>query len=67
MDIERATERDFDAVKRITQTTIRKIYPKYYPAGAVNFFADHHSDESIARDIAGGKVYLLNIGGEYKV
>lgn len=54
---------DFESVKRIVQTTIRSVYPRYYPSGAVDFFARHHSDESIAADIAGGKVYLLKAGG----
>ena len=50
---------DFEVVKHITQTTIRTVYPKYYPQGAVDFFSAHHSDERIAFDIAGGFVYLL--------
>lgn len=66
MDIRRAATQDFDSVKNITQTTIREIYPRYYPAGAVDFFAKHHSDENIVKDIAGGKVYLLRVDGEDK-
>ena len=31
--------------------------------GAVDFFARHHSDENIARDISNRKVYLLNVEG----
>lgn len=54
--------RDFDDVKKITQTTIMQIYPIYYPAGAVDFFSKHHSDEHIREDISKGKVYLLNDG-----
>lgn len=64
MDIVLATEKDFDAVKRITQTTIKAIYPKYYPTGAVDFFIKHHSDENISRDIADRKVYLLCVDGK---
>ena len=54
-----AKEGDFEIVKQITQTTIREIYPKYYPAGAVKFFSEHHSDEKIMSDINAKIVYLL--------
>ena len=50
---------DFETVRQITQETIRAVYPAYYPAGAVDFFCRHHSDESIRADITSGKVYLL--------
>ncbi len=33
-----------------------EIYPMYYLHGAVLFFAEHHSDENIMRDIRTGKV-----------
>ena len=62
MEIVLAQKDDFDIVKMITQTTIKKVYPKYYPAGAVEFFLKHHSDEHIKADISEGKVYLLNDG-----
>ena len=59
MKIIQATADDFETIKQITQTTIRAIYPRYYPAGAVDYFCRHHSDESIKADIASGKVYLF--------
>lgn len=59
MNIRKADEKDFDTVKKIAQETIREIYPKYYPQGAVLFFSEHHSDENILRDIRSGIVYLL--------
>ena len=59
MKIIQAAAGDFEAVKRITRDTIREIYPRYYPAGAVDFFCRHHSDDRITADIASGKVYLL--------
>ena len=37
-----AKEYDFETVKDITQTTIKLVYPKYYPEGAVQFFCNHH-------------------------
>ena len=59
MNIRIANEFDFEYVKRITQTTIKAVYPKYYPAGAVLFFCDHHSDEKILEDIKANRVYLI--------
>lgn len=50
---------DLETVKSITYTTISEIYPHYYPAGAVRFFLDHHSDANIRADIESGIVYLL--------
>lgn len=63
MEIRKAEEKDFEIVKRITQTTIRTVYPKYYPTGAVEFFSQHHSDERILRDIEAGIVYVLTDEG----
>ena len=59
MIIRNADENDFDAVKEITKKTIKEIYPKYYPEGAVRYFLDHHSDEKITGDINKGTVYIL--------
>ena len=58
-----AQEKDLADVRYITQTTIRSVYPHYYPAGAVRFFSEHHSDEHILADLKGGKVYLLESEG----
>ena len=59
MKIIRADITDLETVKHITYTTIKEIYPRYYPKGAVDFFIAHHSEENIRRDIADGKVYLI--------
>ena len=64
MDIRIASKKDFESVKHITQTTIKTVYPKYYPAGAVQFFCDHHSDERILEDIKASKVYLIEDEGK---
>ncbi len=55
---------DLDIVRKITGSTIKSIYPRYYPAGAVEFFLMHHSDEHIVTDISDGRVYVLYEGGE---
>ena len=59
MIIRQAEQSDLKTVRYITQVTIWSVYPKYYPAGAVQFFSGHHSDEKIAADIDKGIVYLL--------
>ena len=62
MIITKADKTDLDTVKTITCTTIQEIYPHYYPAGAVEFFLHHHSDENIRKDIDSGRVYLCRNG-----
>ena len=64
MRLVKANISDPDDVRRITQTTIMAVYPKYYPAGAVEFFRKHHSDEKIKADIEAGYVYILEYEGE---
>lgn len=59
MKIVKATRDDLDTVRSVTQDTIREVYPKYYPQGAVRFFAEHHSDDRIISDIEEGNVFLL--------
>lgn len=58
MDIRQAALTDLDTIKSISVTTISKIYPHYYPKGAVNFFLEHHREENILNDIEKGAVFL---------
>lgn len=58
MSIKLAQQSDSGIVKVITHTTIKEIYPHYYSNGAVAFFLNHHSDESIASDISNDCVFL---------
>ena len=58
MKIIPATPADFETVREITQETIRTVYPRYYPAGAVEFFLAHHNDAAIERDIRKNIVFL---------
>ena len=59
MRIEKATLDSLPFVEKITQETIDRMYPKYYPAGAVDFFRHHHNSTAICNDINNGAVYLL--------
>ena len=58
-----AQPKDADIVYEITQVTIDAVYPKYYPAGAVEFFRQHHSMDRIIENIQKGYVYLLVVDG----
>ena len=59
MEIVSAKRDDLGIVRKITGSTIKSIYPRYYPTGAVEFFLSHHSDAHILSDISDGKVYVL--------
>lgn len=58
MNIRRAELSDCDTIKKITVATISEIYPDYYPKGAVDFFLEHHNDDSIINDIKKSRVFL---------
>ncbi len=46
-------------IHHVLHTTIRTIYPKYYPEEVVDFFCRHHSTEHIAEGIASGNMGVL--------
>lgn len=52
-----------DKITELVRKTIKAVYPKYYPAGAVEFFLAHHKPEKIASDIEAGKVYVIEQDG----
>lgn len=64
MNLIKASVNDYHTVRAIVQTTINAVYPNYYPAGVVNFFLNHHSNERIQKDIQKQNVFLLKDGGE---
>ncbi len=64
MEIIVALEKDLETVSMITRTTIKEIYPKYYPAGAVDFFCKYHSEDKIKAAIQKGRVFLLEDEGQ---
>lgn len=63
MTYELAKTEDLENVYDIVQHTIKTIYPKYYPTEVVNFFCEHHSKETIAKDIENAYVSVLKIDG----
>lgn len=56
--IKKAELTDLETVKDIVRSSIKAVYPRYYPAGAVEFFLSWHSDERITRDLSAGRVYI---------
>lgn len=52
-----------DTVTELVKETVETVYPKYYPAGAVDFFLAHHKPEKIASDIEAGKVFVIEENG----
>ena len=58
LSIALARRSDIDTVRIITHSTIKEVYPRYYPKGAVSFFLSHHSTENISDDISRSIVYL---------
>ena len=57
-----ATVEMADAIHNILHTTIRTIYPKYYPEEVADFFCRHHSREHILEGIASGNMGVLMDG-----
>lgn len=51
-----------ETVHNILHTTIKTIYPKYYPKEVVDFFCAHHSMEHVAEGIASGNMSVLTDG-----
>lgn len=62
MNIRQAAKEDLNFIANITQDTIKIIYPRYYPIGAVDFFISHHNIENIADDITSNNVFILTEG-----
>lgn len=63
MKLIKATLADFDTVKNIVHTTIKAIYPHYYPIGVVEFFLNHHSDDNIRKALETETILLLDVEG----
>ena len=51
-----ATEAQAEAIHNVLQTTIRAVYPKYYPLEVVEFFCSLHSLDHVHEGIASGNM-----------
>lgn len=56
-----ATVEMADTIYHILHTTIKTVYPKYYPQEVADFFCRHHSKEHILDGIASGNMGVLKI------
>lgn len=54
-----ATNEHALAIHNVLQTTIRAVYPKYYPSEVVDFFCALHSLDHVQEGIASGHMGVL--------
>ena len=54
-----ATADMVDIIHHILHTTIKTVYPKYYPQEVADFFCRHHSREHVLEGIASGNLRVL--------
>lgn len=58
----KATSDMANDIYSLLHTTIKTVYPKYYPKEVVDFFCRHHSKEHILDGIASGNMGVLMDG-----
>lgn len=63
MEYIKATEQNIQQIVQLVQSTIRTIYPKYYPQEVVDFFYELHCEANIKKDIQDGRVGILVVDG----
>ena len=51
MNYVKASDKDAKTIFEIVQSSVKNVYPKYYPQEVVNFFCELHSLEHISADI----------------
>ncbi len=54
-----ATSDMADSIYNVLHTTIKTIYPKYYPKEVADFFCQHHNKKHILDGIASGNMGVL--------
>lgn len=59
--IRNAKIEEADVIVSLVKSTIERIYPKYYPHGAVDFFVCHHKLEHMKADIEQQRVYVMEL------
>lgn len=58
-----AMQSESGIITELVRNTIETVYPKYYLAGAVEFFLSIHTPERIAAEIEAGKVFVIEENG----
>lgn len=64
MEFKKAEIKHTDGIYHIVQTTIKTIYPRYYPQEVVEFFCQLHSREHIVKDIQNATTSILRVQGQ---
>lgn len=64
MEYIKATNKNIEGVFHIVQSTVKTIYPKYYPKEVVDFFCELHNRENITADIENGNVGILMVDNQ---
>ena len=64
MEYIRATEDMTEQIKGVLHSSIRTVYPRYYPQEVVEFFCSLHNIEHIKEGIASGNMGVLVLDGE---
>lgn len=59
MEYRLATVQELEIIYTIVQFTIKKVYPRYYPAEVVDFFCKHHNLAAITEDVENNNVSVL--------
>lgn len=62
-DIELKLADHTEQVAVIAKETIQKVYPHYYPSGAVQFFLDLYSEARIEEAMSSEEIYLAMVQG----
>jgi GNAT superfamily N-acetyltransferase len=60
-----AEEEHIETVRHITHTTIKKVYPLFYPKGVVDFFLECHNINNIKTCILSQQVFILEQDGVF--
>lgn len=59
MEYVTATADMVNEIYNVLHTTVKTVYPKYYPKEVVDFFCGHHSKEHILKGIESGNTGVL--------
>ena len=64
MEYRLATINETETVHELVESTIKTIYPKYYPTEVVDFFCNHHNRDALAVDVTNERVSVLIVDDE---
>lgn len=56
--IRKASSADLKDIFSLVENTIKAVYPKFYPSGAVDLYLHNHNKENIEKDIYENRVFV---------